>query len=48
MFDINRITLEDYQLLEVKEFRVVLINPTSKFRFCVNEIYADAVQVKRV
>jgi hypothetical protein len=27
---------------------MVLINPTSKFRFCVNEIYAESVHVKRI
>ena len=47
IFDINRITIEDYQLLEMKDFRITLINP-SKFRFCINEIYADSDSIKRI
>jgi hypothetical protein len=49
VFDVGRvITIEDYQLLEVREFRIMVVNPTDGFRFCVNEIYADSEGIERV
>jgi hypothetical protein len=49
VFDVGRvITIEDYQLLEVRDFRIVLINPTDRFKFCINEIYADSDEIERI
>ena len=47
VFDVQRVTIEEYQLLERKMFQIMLINP-SKFRFCINEIYADSEAVRRI
>lgn len=47
VFDFYRVTIEDYQLLEMKDFRIMLTNP-SRYKFCINEIYADSEAIKRI
>jgi len=32
----------------MKNIRMMMINPTNKFKFCINEIYMDSEAVKRI
>jgi hypothetical protein len=38
----SKIVIENYRLLEIKEFKITLINPSERYRFCIEEIFIDS------
>lgn len=43
----SKIVIENYRLLEIKEFKITLINPSERYRFCVEEIFIDSEEITR-
>jgi hypothetical protein len=47
IFAFEVMSIENYHLLEIRQFHIALANPSMKFRLCVNEIVIDSEEVRR-
>lgn len=42
LFSFEVMSIENYHLLEIRQFQIKLTNPSKKFKLCINEIVIDS------